>query len=734
MTPLQILRNQFGYESFRLEQEAIINAVLQKRDTFALMPTGGGKSLCYQIPALIFEGLTIVISPLIALMKDQVDALRINGINAAYLNSTQSWKEQDEVLRQARTGQLKLLYLAPEKLLRDNTPQQYTTTGASPFMQTLIAMKISLIAIDEAHCISHWGHDFRPEYLMLAQLKHWLPDVPVIALTATADKLTRKDIVEKLALKDPGIFVSSFNRTNIRYRVDPKENSFDKLISFLDSRPDDSGIIYCLSRKSTDQLAEDLKAMGYSALAYHAGMEKDQRARHQEKFLKDEVKIMVATIAFGMGIDKSNVRFVVHMDLPKNIESYYQETGRAGRDGLNSDVLLFYGYGDVAKLKRFATIEGNPEQTEIALKKLDQMAAYGDLTSCRRKYLLNYFDEETSDYCGNCDVCLNNYELYDATTQVQKVLTAVSVLEEKFGATYLVDFLRGKGASKIQEEHRALETFGIGADTSKTEWTALIRELVGRNYLVNTGGIYPVLKLTEKSADVLKGAAKVQLARVKGQKLQANVAATPDYEVALYHQLKDLRRELAEEENVPAYIILSDASLVELSTYLPQTLDELSGISGFGHVKLERYGRKFQKLINEYCDEQDLNSRMQLKAPKRQRTERPARDSETKQQTYDLFMRGHTIGEIMEIRGLKISTIEDHLAYYLMNDKLSIGQLMNENKIDEIRRAIEEVNSPLITPVKDRLGDDYSYGEIRWVKEYLKKTPKPAEGDLATTS
>jgi ATP-dependent DNA helicase RecQ len=379
MTALQILQSKFGYSSFRLEQEAIINSVLQKKDTFALMPTGGGKSLCYQIPALMFEGLTIVISPLIALMKDQVDALRVNGIEAAFLNSTQSSAEQSEILTKLTFKKLKLLYLAPE----------------SGFLRKITSFNISLIAIDEAHCISHWGHDFRPEYLQLAQLKRTLPNVPIIALTATADRLTRKDILEKLELIRPATFVSSFNRANIRYTIEPKKSSFEKLVTFLEKRKDESGVIYCLSRASTEKLANDLSGHGFNALPYHAGIEKEIRAKHQEMFLRDEVKIIVATIAFGMGIDKSNVRYVVHMDLPKSIENYYQETGRAGRDGLDSEALLFYSYADVSKMKRFAEVEGNTGQTEIQLKKLDQMAEYGSLTTCRRKYLLNYFDETT---------------------------------------------------------------------------------------------------------------------------------------------------------------------------------------------------------------------------------------------------------------------------------------------------------------------------------------------------
>ena len=427
MNALTILREKFGYASFRLEQEAIINAVLQKKDTFVLMPTGGGKSLCYQIPALLFDGLTVVISPLIALMKDQVDALRINGIEADYLNSTQSADQQQVILNKVRAKKLKLLYLAPE----------------SAFFKQLSSFQVSLVAIDEAHCISQWGHDFRPEYLMLAQLKRAMPHVPVIALTATADRLTRKDILEKLELHDPVTFVSSFNRANVRYTIEPKRESFDKLLDFLGKRKDDSGIIYCLSRASVEKTAQDLTDMGHRALPYHAGLEKEVRAKHQEKFLRDEVRIIVATVAFGMGIDKSNVRYVVHMDLPKNIEGYYQETGRAGRDGLDSEALLFYSYADAIKLKRFVEVDGNPEQTKITLRKLDQMTEYGELTTCRRKYLLNYFDETAENFCGNCDVCLTRTELIDATVLAQKVLSAVSRLDQRFGAGYVIDFLRG---------------------------------------------------------------------------------------------------------------------------------------------------------------------------------------------------------------------------------------------------------------------------------------------------
>ena len=624
MTPQEILQKKFGFSSFRLHQEAVIQAVLEKKDTFVLMPTGGGKSLCYQIPALLLDGLTLVISPLIALMKDQVDALRVNGIEAAFLNSTQSSSEQEAVLKKISDNTLKLLYLAPE----------------SAFIRKLSTFPIRLVAIDEAHCISHWGHDFRPEYLSLAHLKRSLPGVPVIALTATADGLTQKDIVEKLELTNPAIFISSFNRANIRYTVEPKRNSFDKLLDFLEKRKDESGIVYCLSRASTESLAQNLSSAGYLALPYHAGLDKETRATHQDKFLRDDIRIIVATIAFGMGIDKSNVRFVAHMDLPKNIESYYQETGRAGRDGLSSEALLFYSYGDVSKMKRFVTIDDNPEQSEIYLRKLDQMGRYGELNTCRRKYLLNYFDEQAGTYCGHCDICLTRFEQIDGTLLAQKALSAVTRLQERFGAGYVIDFLRGSESAKIREEHKELKTYGVGADVSKEAWNALIRDLLTQGYLTKSDGKYPVLQLTAESALVLSGEQKVMVTKTK-ERIEV-VGQEADYETDLFQQLKETRKQLAASEDVPAYIILSDATLIELSTYLPQDKEEFSKISGFGEVKLDKYGRSFCKVVTDYCKAKHLASRIHLKESKRKRRERPERENDTKKESFALFKQGHS--------------------------------------------------------------------------------------------
>jgi ATP-dependent DNA helicase RecQ len=702
MTPLQILKEKFGYNSFRLEQESIIQSVLQKKDTFALMPTGGGKSLCYQIPALMFDGLTVVISPLIALMKDQVDALRVNGISAAYLNSTQSYQEQNEIINKVKSKELKLLYLAPE----------------SNFIRQLSSFNISLIAIDEAHCISHWGHDFRPEYLTLAHLKRSFSNVPVIALTATADKLTRKDILEKLELNNPAVFVSSFNRANIRYTVEGKRNSTEKLFEFLEQRKDESGIVYCLSRASTERLAEDLSEEGFQALPYHAGLDKEVRAKHQELFLRDEVKIIVATVAFGMGIDKSNVRYVVHMDLPKNIEGYYQETGRAGRDGLDSEALLFYSYADVTKMKRFVEVEGNTEQTEIYLKKLDRMAEYGDLITCRRKYLLNYFDEAATNYCGNCDVCLIRVDQIDGTIQVQKVLSAIARLQERFGAGYVIDFLRGSHSAKMQEEHKQLKTFGIGADISKEAWGDIIRDLLAQEYLIKSEGMYPVLHLAPKSAAVLKGRETVMITKTK-EKMSVVSSHEENYEKDLFIQLKEVRRKIANEENVPAYIVLSDATLVELATYLPHNKEEFLKISGFGQVKIEKYGKQFWEVVAAYCRERILKSRIHLKVPKRVRRERREMDTDTKQKSLELFKIGDSVARIAELRNLSVSTVESHLAFYVQQGTLSIDEVMDKAKIRDIQKAIEQTDGKALSPIKELLGDGYSYGEIRMTMAYV---------------
>lgn len=706
----EILKHQFGYDSFRMNQESAIEAVLSEKDALVLMPTGGGKSLCYQIPALMFDGLTLVVSPLIALMKDQVDALVGNGVSAAYLNSTQTDREQVEVFQKVRSGEIKILYVAPERLFQ----------AGNQFIDFLDGIDVSLFAIDEAHCISSWGHDFRPEYRQLSRLKKLFPGVPVIALTATADNLVRGDIVRYLQLENAELLVSSFNRPNIYYTVKPKRNSYDQLLDFLEDRKDDSGIIYCLSRKSTESLAEDLKDEGYSALPYHAGLDREMRQRNQELFLNDDVKIIVATIAFGMGIDKSNVRFVVHMDLPKNVESYYQETGRAGRDGLESDALMFFSWGDVTKLKGFVEIDDNQQQSEIMLKKLDQIGEFGDLKTCRRRYLLEYFDEELANDCGHCDNCDTEFEKFDGTVIAQKALSAVARTGQTFGLSYLVDFLRGSKSKKIKLEHLNLKTYGVGADVSKNDWLEYFKDLIAQGFLRKTNGQYPTIVLTEESRGVLSGRTSVELFSIiaKEEKKSSLVSeASLPYELDLFAELKTLRTKFAKEEGVPPYVVFSDATLVEFSTFLPLRNRDMLKISGVGDVKMEKYGADFMAVIIEYCELNDLETRIELKTPKRKkRTKRNKSGDDTYSVSLKLFKKGKSVDEIAKTRGLAQSTIENHLVKFIPSGEINVEDLVALEKIEPIREAIFEMDAGNgLSPIKEFLGDEFTYGEIRAV-------------------
>ncbi|MBE7172823.1 MAG: DNA helicase RecQ [Williamsia sp.] len=706
----QTLQHYFGYSSFRLNQEEIIQTILAGKDVVVLMPTGGGKSICYQLPALLLEGVTIVVSPLIALMKDQVDALKLNGIPAAFLNSSLPPFEQQEVIQQLLNNQIKLLYLAPERLV-----------GANPFTAYLKKIKIALFAIDEAHCISQWGHDFRPEYLVLGELKKQFPGVPVAALTATADRLTKKDIIEKLHLTEYSLFESSFNRPNISYLVNTKSNYYGQLTAYLRAHADDSGIIYCLSRASTEELARDLTEDGFPALAYHAGLERAVREERQEKFLKDEVGIMVATIAFGMGINKSNVRFVVHVDLPKNIEGYYQETGRAGRDGLPSNAMLFYSMADVFKLKKMVSIDGNPEQSNIMLKKLDQMNAFCETHVCRRKFLLNYFGEEAPAYCGSCDICLTDRVKTDATVEAQKILSAVSRLQERYGTNYVIDFLRG--SSTIRPDQQTLKTYGVGKELSKDAWKQYIREMIHLGYLLQTNDEYPILKLNEKSWSILKGEERIQLTKIAKEKeepvAQTAAVAGPAPEAALLQILKQIRTQLANKERVPPYLIFSDATLVELASYLPLNLIDLAKISGFGNVKIGRYGTAFLDAVKGYCREHDLSGRMQLKSGSKRSRPPAEKVNDTKRYSLQLFREGRRIEEIAAMRGITATTVENHLSYFIQTGVMKIHELVPAEKVQVIAYELRQAESAALAPIKDRLGSNYSYGEIRAVASHL---------------
>lgn len=594
---LDCLQSTFGYTQFRSQQIEVIEDVMQGADCFVLMPTGGGKSLCYQIPALLREGTAIVVSPLISLMQDQVSALKANGVQAAYYNSTLGLEEANQVLMQLHTGQLDLLYVAPERLLNQD------------FVQQLQSLPISLFAIDEAHCISQWGHDFRPEYSRIGQLRHLFAQVPFIALTATADAATREDIVQRLSLQSPKVHVSGFDRPNIRYTVLEKRQPFKQLVDFLDQRnaAEESGVVYCLSRKRVEEVALQLQQKGYRAQAYHAGLPAEIRHKVHQQFIRDEVAIVVATVAFGMGIDKPNVRFVVHYDLPKNIEGYYQETGRAGRDGLASEALLLYGAQDVVTARHFIEQVANEDQKRIESFKLASMVEFAEAQTCRRSVLLNYFGDPMHHACGNCDVCLNPPVLFDGKVVAQKALSCVYRLQQGFGMSYVIEVLRGADNERIRQSgHQQLSTYGIGKEFSVAEWQSIFRQLIHRGYLMQDIRNYSVLKLTASSGDVLKGKVELQLAKprvksIKSARLGRTTAreGLTESQQEVFENLRALRKEIADSEDKPVYQVFGDATLLEMAVALPKNDHELLQISGVGETKLSRYGFEFLNLLRQ---------------------------------------------------------------------------------------------------------------------------------------
>ena len=694
-----------------------------------IMPTGGGKSLCYQLPALRLDGLTLVVSPLIALMKDQVDALRANGVPAEFINSTLTYAEIARVQRQAQQGDLKILYLAPERL------------ALPDFRGWLDTLNVSLVAVDEAHCISEWGHDFRPDYRTLDELRRNMPGVPFIALTATATERVRRDIVTQLGLNQPKRYVASFDRPNLRYEVRPKRRAFAQLLSLLRERKDESAIIYCFSRKDTEELADGLRDEGIDAAPYHAGMDAGTRRRNQERFIRDEVNVIAATIAFGMGIDKPDVRLVVHQELPKSLEAYYQQTGRAGRDGLPSDCVLFYSYGD--KIKQDFFIDRIEDRTEKrnAQRKLGQVIEYCQMRTCRRRYLLEYFGDEAeargadaaeSEGCGNCDVCVAEQEDFDATIIAQKILSAVIRTGERFGAGYIAQVLRGSKAERVLRlGHDRLSVYGIVDEHSDADIREVCGMLLDRGLLYKNSEEYATLGVSDEGRAFLKDRARLVLQRPKRQETEeagtkAGSGGTTDYDRALFEKLRILRRRIASDSGVPPYVVFGDATLQQMSHFIPQNLNSLSRISGVGAVKLEQYGGDFLGVICEHARENGLEDRTVQVARNGDRTRsgnQRAGITSTAERTRLLLESGYSVDQAAIERGLTANTIVAHIEMLVERGQLpNISDFLPEElRIERIKDAFQRVGYTRLAPVREYLGQEYTYEEIRLVRAYVRQ-------------
>ncbi|MCG9680206.1 ATP-dependent DNA helicase RecQ [Vibrio sp. Isolate24] len=593
LTPQSVLEDVFGYQSFRDGQQEVIDAAVDGQDSLVIMPTGGGKSLCYQIPALVRDGLTLVISPLISLMKDQVDQLKANGVAAECVNSAMPREDLVSVYNRMRSGQLKLVYVSPERvLMRD-------------FLERLESLSLSMIAVDEAHCISQWGHDFRPEYASLGQIKRQFPHVPFMALTATADDATRSDIMHRLQLKGPHIYLGSFDRPNIRYTLVEKHKPISQVIRFLDTHKGHCGIIYCGSRKKVEMVTEKLCNNHIRAASYHAGLEVDERAYVQEAFQRDDIQIVVATVAFGMGINKPNVRFVVHFDIPRNIESYYQETGRAGRDALPAEAMMLYDPADISWLRRMLDEKDDGPQKQVEAHKLNAMSAFAEAQTCRRQVLLNYFGEYREQPCGNCDICLDPPKHFDATEQARKALSCVYRVNQSFGMGYVVEVLRGMQNIRIRENgHDKLTTYGIGRENSHDYWVSIFRQLIHKGMLFQNITRNSTLQLTEEARPLLRGDTALELAVPRldtaARAAKSDKLTSKNYDKKLFAKLRKLRKAIADEDGLPPYVVFSDATLIDMAEILPTSYGEMLAVNGVGQRKLEKYADPFLDLIQEH--------------------------------------------------------------------------------------------------------------------------------------
>ena len=680
------------------------------QDAFVLMPTGGGKSLCYQIPALHRDGVAIVVSPLISLMKDQVDALVANGVRAAFYNSSLKAEESRQVLAQLHAGELDLLYVAPERLLSDG------------FLDRLRSMTVALFAIDEAHCVSQWGHDFRPEYVQLGQLRKHFPDVPMIGLTATADPQTRQDVLQRLGLVQAQCFISGFDRPNICYQIELKQQPKQQLLRFIKERhSEDSGIVYCLSRKKTEDIAAWLTAQGFTALPYHAGMPYETRALHQQRFLREEKVIIVATIAFGMGIDKPDVRFVAHLDLPKSIEAYYQETGRAGRDGEPANAWMVYGLEDVIKLREMmgSAVGGTEEKNEfkrVEHQKLESMLGLCEITSCRRHALLHYFGDESPAQCGNCDMCKNPAETWDGTEASQKAISCAYRTDQRFGVNHLIDVLSGANTEKIKQfSHQKLSVYGIGKELNKVQWRSVYRQLIARNFLQVDFANFNRILLTENCRPILKGEASIELRKDVVQKAalrksSANTKAILDqHKTDLWELLRECRLDLAQAKGVPPYVVFHDSVLMQMVEELPSSIAHFSRLSGVGQKKCDQYASAFIAVIQEYADKKK-NSIMTS-----------GELSPTVEETYQLISSGETPEAIATQRQLALSTIYTHISQLIRFSKVELSDVvkLTQSELHQIEGVFVECGlmdeMAKLKPAYDGLAEAYSYSVLRCV-------------------